>query len=156
MQKIAPCLWFDNNAQEAVDFYCSVFKNARIKKTVPYSETGPGTPGSVMTILFELEGQDFMAVNGGPHFTFTPAISLMVTCQTQPELDALWNKLSAVPEAEQCGWLCDKFGLSWQIVPSLIGELMGKDSKKSQAMMQALLGMKKLDIAALQRAYDKG
>lgn len=154
MQKITPCLWFDHQAEEAVNFYVSFFNNSRIKTIGRYGEVGPGPAGSVMTIIFELEGQEFMALNGGPHFQFTPAISLMVNCNTQQEIDALWAKLSAHKESEQCGWLKDKYGLSWQIVPTVIGELMSDpDPAKSNRVMEAVLQMKKIDIAALQKAH---
>lgn len=155
MQKITPCLWFDNQAEEAMNFYVSVFKHSSVESISRYGEAGPGPEGSVLTVTFKLEGQDFMALNGGPHFQFSPAISLYVDCATQNEVDELWAKLSAVPEAEQCGWLQDKFGVSWQIVPSILGELVqDKDPAKSNRVMQTMLQMKKLDIAALQAAYD--
>jgi predicted 3-demethylubiquinone-9 3-methyltransferase (glyoxalase superfamily) len=155
MQKIYPCLWFDDNAEEAVNFYLSVFKNASIKSIARYGKESRGKEGSVMVINFTLEGQQFMALNGGPYFTFTPAISLFVNVGSQEELDSLWNKLSAVPEAEQCGWLKDKYGLSWQIVPTILGELMqAGDPEAVSRVTQAMLDMKKLDIAALQRAYQ--
>ncbi len=157
MQKITPFLWFDNQAEEAANFYVSVFKNSSIESVSRYSEAGPGTPGSAMTVNFKLEGQDFVALNGGPIFQFTPAISLYVDCATQEEVDHLWNQLSAVPEAEQCGWLQDKFGVSWQIVPSVLGKLMqDEDPAKAKRVVEAMLQMKKLDIAALQAAYDQG
>ena len=160
MSKISPCLWFNDNAEEAVDFYVSVFKNSKIKKTARYGEAASnasGRPkGSVMTIIFELEGQEFMALNGGPHFTFSPAISLRVDCKTQKEINNLWKKLSADKSVEQCGWLKDRFGVSWQIVPTIIGRMIqDKDSEKRERVMRALLQMKKLDIHALQRAYDR-
>jgi predicted 3-demethylubiquinone-9 3-methyltransferase (glyoxalase superfamily) len=157
MDKITPCLWFDDQAEEAVNLYTSTFKNARIGTVARYGKEGPGPEGSVMTITFQIEGQDFMALNGGPVFHFTPAISFMVDCKTQAEVDELWEKLSAGGEVQQCGWLTDKFGISWQIVPSILGELMqGKDPAKVQNMTRAMLQMIKLDIAALQRAYDEG
>lgn len=154
MQKIMPCLWFDNQAEEAANFYCSIFKNSKILKIARYGDVGPGPAGSVMTVEFQLEGQKFLGLNGGPHFTFTPAISLVVDCKTQEEVDAYWSRLSAHKEAEQCGWLQDKFGLSWQIVPRALGALMGgADPARSQRVMQAMLQMKKLDVAALEKAY---
>lgn len=161
MEKITPCLWFDDNAEEAVDFYVSIFKNSRIKKVARYGEAGAkasGRPtGSVMTISFQLEGQDFLALNGGPVFIFTPAISLMVNCKTQKEIDELWKKLSADPDAEQCGWLRDKFGVSWQIVPAIIGKMVAdEDTKRADRVMQAVLQMKKLDIQTLEKAYQGG
>ena len=158
MQKITPCLWFDSQAEEAANFYVSVFNNARVLKVSHYGEEGVeihGRPaGSVMTVEFELEGQKLLGLNGGPHFQFTPAISLIVDCRTQDELDALWQKLSANPKAEQCGWLQDRFGLSWQIVPVQLAELMSDpDPVKAGRVMRAMLQMKKLDIAALQDAH---
>ena len=161
MEKITPCLWFDDNAEEAVEFYVFIFKNSRIKKVARYGEAGAkasGRPtGSVMTISFQLEGQDFLALNGGPVFIFTPAISLMVNCKTQKEIDELWKKLSADPDAEQCGWLRDKFGVSWQIVPAIIGKMVAdEDTKRADRVMQAVLQMKKLDIQTLEKAYQGG
>lgn len=156
MQKITPCLWFDNEAEEAANFYCSIFNDSKILNVSRYGESGPGPAGSAIMVEFQLEGQRFLGLNGGSHFTFTPAISLMVDCRTQEEVDAYWNKLSAHPEAEQCGWLKDKYGLSWQIVPKALGELMSDpDPVKSQNVMKAMLQMKKLDIAALQAAHDR-
>jgi predicted 3-demethylubiquinone-9 3-methyltransferase (glyoxalase superfamily) len=153
-QKITPCLWFDNQAEEAVHFYISVFKNAKVLSTARYGEAGPGPVGAVMTMTFQLEGQEFMALNGGPHFTFSPAISLLVNCETQQEVDTLWEQLSRGGKTEQCGWLQDKYGLSWQIVPAVLGEIMqGPDAVKSQRVMQAMLQMKKLDIEKLKQAY---
>lgn len=160
MQKITPNLWFDKQAEEAVKFYTSVFKNSQMGEVSRYGKEGfeiHGMPeGTAMTVTFELEGQEFMALNGGPIFKFSEAISFIVNCETQEEIDYYWEKLSAVPESEQCGWLKDKFGLSWQIVPAVLGELMSKDPKKSEKVMGALLKMKKLDIKTLQRAYDQG
>jgi predicted 3-demethylubiquinone-9 3-methyltransferase (glyoxalase superfamily) len=156
MKNIYPCLWFDNNAEEAVNLYTSIFKNSHIESVSRYGKEGPGPEGSVMVMEFVLEGQKFMALNGGPEYHFTEAISLVVNVETQEELDAIWYPLSAVPEAEQCGWLKDKFGLSWQIVPTALGELMqGKDPARSGRVMQAMLKMKKLDIAGLKKAYDQ-
>lgn len=153
MQKIAPCLWFDNNAEEAVNFYMSVFKNSKIKYFSRYGDFGGMPKGTVLAIWFQLEGQDFMALNGGPYYSFTPAISLMVNCQTQEELDDIWNKLSADPASEQCGWLKDKFGLSWQIVPEQVAEWIGsEDPTVSNRVMQEVVNMKKLDIKRLQEA----
>lgn len=154
MQKITPCLWFDNNAEEAVNFYVSLFKNAKIDSVARYPEGAPGLAGSVMTMTFQLDGQHFMVLNGGPDFKFTEAISLFVNCENQQEVDELWEKLSQGGEKSQCGWLKDKFGLSWQIVPTVLGELMSDpDPVKSQRVMQAMLQMTKLDIKALQDAY---
>jgi predicted 3-demethylubiquinone-9 3-methyltransferase (glyoxalase superfamily) len=157
-QKIVTFLWFNNNAEEAMNFYCSIFKNSKILEIARYGDTGPGPKGSVMTGRFQLEGQQFIALNGGPTFKFTEAISLVVNCDTQQEIDDLWTKLTAGGGAPvQCGWLKDKFGLSWQIVPSILGELVNeKDSVRSNRVMQALLQMTKLDIATLKAAYDKG
>jgi predicted 3-demethylubiquinone-9 3-methyltransferase (glyoxalase superfamily) len=154
MQKITPFLWFNNNAEEAVKFYTSVFKNSKIGKISRYPEGTPGPAGTVMTAEFEIEGQKFIALNGGPIFKFTEAISFVVNCDTQKELDEYWQKLTADGGQEiECGWLKDKFGLSWQIVPSILGELMsGNDPKKSERVMAALLKMKKLDIEGLKRA----
>lgn len=157
MQKIYPCLWFDDNAEEAVNLYKSVFKNSSIDMVSRYGEAGPGTPGKVMTMEFTLEGQKFMALNGGPYYTFSPAISILVNVETSEELDAIWNKLSASPEDEQCGWLKDKFGLSWQIVPTILGQLMqDPDPEKVQRVTQAMLKMKKLDIEGLKAAARNG
>lgn len=157
MQKIYPCLWFDSNAEEAVNLYLSVFKNSHIDTVTRYGKDGPGPEGTVLTIEFMLEGQKLMALNGGPYFSFTPAVSLFVNVETQSELDAIWSALSANPEAEQCGWLVDRFGLSWQIVPTILGELMsGSDPAAVSRVTQAMLKMKKLDIEALKRANVGG
>lgn len=148
MQKIVPFLWFNGNAEEAADFYVSIFKNSKI-----VSVSGP--KGKAMSVTFQLEGQPFYALNGGPQFSFTPAISLFVNCETQAEVDDLWKKLTAGGAEEPCGWLRDKFGLSWQIIPSTLGKLItDKDPKKANAAMQAMLRMKKIDIKGLQQAYD--
>ena len=159
-QRIAPCLWFDSQAEEAAAFYTGIFRNSRIVEITRYGEAGREIhgrpPGSVMTVAFELDGQMFTALNGGPVFTFNEAISLQVYCDTQDEIDDYWNRLGAGgdPKAQQCGWLKDRFGVSWQIVPKMLSELL-KDphSAKSQRAMTAMLSMKKLDIAAMQRAY---
>jgi predicted 3-demethylubiquinone-9 3-methyltransferase (glyoxalase superfamily) len=161
MQKITPHLWFDNNAEEAAKFYTSVFKNSRILDTAHYGESAAevsGRPkGTVMIVTFELEGQTFMALNGGPVFKFSPAISFLVNCETQEEVDDLWEKLSEGGEKEQCGWLKDKFGVSWQIVPNILGEMVqDKDAKKSEKVIKAMLQMKKLDIQGLSKAYAEG
>ena len=154
MQKITPSLWFDKQAEEAVNFYTSIFKNSRIASVTRYGEAGPGPKGSVMTVTFELEGQGFMAINGGPYYTFSPAISFLVNCKTQEEVDELWEKLSAGGEVVQCGWLKDKYGISWQIVPTILGELLNDpDPVKSQKVMKAMLQMKKISIEGLQKAY---
>lgn len=149
MQKITPFLWFDGNAEEAMKFYVSIFKNSKILSTMP------GPDGKVMTGTFQLEGQPFMALNGGPKYQFTEAISLFVNCETQAEVDDLWNKLTEGGSESMCGWLKDKFGLSWQIIPSALGRLFGdKDRAKAGRAMQAMLKMRKIDIAKLQQAFD--
>ena len=155
MQKITPFLWFDNNCEEAMNFYVSLFKNSRIVSVTRYGEAGPGPKGTVMTGTFQLDGQEFMALNGGPHFKFTEAISLFVNCETQEEVDDFWEKLSEGGAKSQCGWLKDKYGLSWQIVPTVLGELLhDKDPQKSTRVMEAMLQMTKLDIKTLKRAYE--
>ena len=161
MQKITPFLWFDHDAEEAAKFYTSIFKNSKIIDTTNYGESAAevsGRPkGTVMTVTFELDGQRFMALNGGPVFNFSPAISFFVNCDTQEEVDELWKRLSDGGEEEQCGWLKDKFGVSWQIVPSVLGELLqDKDARKSERVMGALLQMKKIDIQGLRMAYVGG
>ena len=154
MQKITPFLWFDSNAEEAANFYTSIFKNSRILNVARYGEAGPGPKGSAMTVTFQLEGQQFIALNGGPHYTFSPAISFFVNCETQAEVDEFWNKLSAGGKEVQCGWLQDKFGVSWQIIPNALMELMSdKDPVKSQRVFKAMLQMTKIDIEGLKRAY---
>ena len=155
MQKITPFLWFDDNAEEAVNFYVSVFKNSKIGKVVRYGKAGPGREGTVMIVGFELAGQEFVALNAGPQFKFTEAISFVVNCETQKEVDEFWEKLSAGGAKGQCGWLKDKFGLSWQIVPTALGKMMSdSDPARSQRVMKALLQMDKLDLAGLKRAYE--
>ena len=155
MQKITPFLWYDGRAEEAANFYTSIFQNSKIVSTTRYGDAGPGPKGSVMSVIFQLEGQDFYALNGGPMFQFTPAISFFVNCQTQAEVDELWEKLSAGGRKDRCGWLQDKFGVSWQIIPRHLSEMLAdKDPKKSQRVMQAMLQMEKLDIEGLKRAYD--
>jgi predicted 3-demethylubiquinone-9 3-methyltransferase (glyoxalase superfamily) len=157
MQKITPFLWFDGKAEEAMNFYVSIFKNSRVGSITRYGDAGPGPKGTVMIATFQLEGQDFVALNGGPQYTFTPAISLFVDCKTQQEVDDLWEKLSAGGETNRCGWLRDKYGLSWQIVPSALRELIAdKDPEKSKRVMMAMLQMTKIDIQGLKRAYDQG
>jgi predicted 3-demethylubiquinone-9 3-methyltransferase (glyoxalase superfamily) len=156
MPKITPFLWFDHEAEQAAAFYSSIFPNSKIIKVIRYGEAGPGPVGSAMTVEFELEGQPFVALNGGPHFKFTEAISFVVNCQTQEEVDEYWEKLSAGGTVIECGWLKDKFGLSWQIVPTLLPELLGDPNpQKTQRVMKAMLAMKKLDISALKQAYDE-
>lgn len=158
-QKITPFLWFDDKAEEAVKFYTSIFKNSKILHVARYDEAGAKvsgrTAGSAMTVAFEIEGQEFTALNGGPVFKFTEAVSFVVNCDNQEEVDYYWEKLSADPEGGQCGWLKDKYGLSWQIVPSALGELLSdKDAKKSERVMQAMLQMKKIVIKDLQKASE--
>jgi predicted 3-demethylubiquinone-9 3-methyltransferase (glyoxalase superfamily) len=156
MQKITPFLWFDGKAEEAANFYVSIFKNSGIINVSRNGKGGPGPEGSVMSATFRIEGQEFMALNGGPLFTFSPAISFFVDCKTQEEVDELWEKLSAGGGKQQCGWLRDKFGISWQIIPSALGELLGDpDPEKSGRVMQAMLKMTKMDIKGLRKAYDQ-
>ena len=155
MQKVTPFLWFNGNAEEAMHFYTSIFKNAKITSLNRYGKGGPAPEGTVIYGTFEIEGQQFMALNGGPEFSFTPAISLYVNCNTQEEVDELWDKLSEGGSDARCGWLKDKFGLSWQIIPAILGKLLyDSDPEKSGRVMHAMLQMEKLDIAGLQRAYD--
>ena len=155
MQKITPFLWFDKEAEEAMNFYVSIFKNSKVKGVTHYGEAGPGPAGTVMTASFELDGQEFVALNGGPHFKFTEAVSFVVNCETQAEVDEFWEKLSAGGKTVQCGWLKDKFGLSWQIVPTALPRMLtDKDPEKSKRVFNAMMKMVKIDIAALQRAYD--
>ena len=153
MQKITPFLWFDGNAEEAANFYISIFKNSKMGKVSRYGDAGPGPKGSVMSVTFQIEGQEFFALNGGPQFKFTPAISFFVNCETQQEVDDLWEKLSAGGRTDRCGWLQDKFGLSWQIIPTVLGQLLGdKDPQRAKRAMQAMLQMTKIDINKLQQA----
>jgi predicted 3-demethylubiquinone-9 3-methyltransferase (glyoxalase superfamily) len=157
MQKIAPFLWFDGKAEEAMNFYTAIFKNSKVSSVTRCGDSGPGPKGTVMSATFELEGQEFIALNGGPMFTFSPAISFFVKCETQEEVDELWTKLSAGGETQRCGWLKDKFGLSWQIVPTVLGTLLqDKDAEKSKRVMQAMLKMTQLDIGLLKQAYNEG
>ena len=163
MQKITPFLWFDNQAEEAVHFYVSIFKNSKITGVARYGEAGAEvsgrSKGTVMTMAFELEGQAFVALNGGPVFAFSPAISFVVNCRTQKEVDYYWEMLSegGDEQAQQCGWLKDKYGVSWQIVPAILGEMMqDKDAAKSERVMKAMIQMKKLDVGGLKRAYEQG
>jgi len=154
-QKITPCLWFNDNAEEAVKFYTLVFKDAKVGRISHYGEGAPLPKCTVLTVNFEIHGQEFMALNGGPHFTFSPAISFVVNCRDQEELDYYWEKLSADPAREQCGWLQDKYGVSWQIVPAILEELMSsQDQEKTARVMQAVLKMKKLVIADLINAFE--
>ncbi|HEX6834808.1 MAG TPA: VOC family protein [Rudaea sp.] len=156
MQKITPFLWFDHQAEEAATFYTSIFKNSKILEVSRYGDAGPGPKGSAMVVKFQLEGIEFLALNGGPHFKLNEAFSLTVNCDTQDEVDDYWAKLTADGGTpSQCGWLKDKFGLSWQVVPTIVSKIMGSsDSKKSGRAMQALMQMRKLDIAALEAAYN--
>jgi predicted 3-demethylubiquinone-9 3-methyltransferase (glyoxalase superfamily) len=157
MQKITPFLWFDSKAEEAMSFYVSIFKNSKILSVTRYGEAGPGPKGTVMTAKFELSGQEFVALNGGPQFSFTEAISFVVNCETQQEVDELWEKLSGGGNKSRCGWLKDQYGLSWQIVPTALVEMLqDKDPKKSTRVMQAMLQMDKIDIETLRRAYRNG
>jgi len=155
LQKIVTFLWFDNQAEEAANFYVSLFKNSKITGVHQYGEAGPGPKGSVMMVNLQLEGQEFMALNGGPQFQFTPAISLFVNCETQEEVDALWDKLSAGGRKDRCGWLQDKYGLSWQIIPTALGRLMSDpDPQRSSRVMKAMLQMDKIDVNKLREAYE--
>jgi predicted 3-demethylubiquinone-9 3-methyltransferase (glyoxalase superfamily) len=149
MNRIAPFLWYDDKAEEAANLYVSIFGDSKITGTTR------GPDGAVMSVTFQLEGQDFYALNGGPHFTFSPAVSFFVNCETQEEVDDLWEKLSAGGETQQCGWLKDKFGLSWQIIPKVLGAMLrDRDPEKSKRVMEAMLKMVKLDVAELTRAYE--
>ncbi len=159
MQKIAPFLWFDNHAEDAVKFYVSIFRNSKIGSITRYEEEAAkasGRPkGSVMTVAFELAGQEFVALNGGPLFKFSEAISFVVNCETQEEVDHFWEKLSAGGQEVQCGWLKDRFGVSWQVVPTVLGEMLqDKDREKSKRVMAAMLKMKRINIEALKKAYE--
>jgi predicted 3-demethylubiquinone-9 3-methyltransferase (glyoxalase superfamily) len=155
MQKITPFLWFDNNAEEAVNFYASIFKDAKILEVVRYGEAGPGPEGTAMTVSFELFGQEFIALNGGPHFKFNEAISFSVNCETQEEVDEFWEKLTDGGTESRCGWLKDKYGLSWQVNPSILGKMLNDtDPQKTKRVMEAMLQMDKIDIPTLQRAYQ--
>ena len=156
MQKIKPFLWFDTQAEEAANFYVSIFNNSKILSISRYGDGGPGPKGSVMTVSFELDGQEFIGLNGGPHFKFTEAISFTVMCKTQAEVDDFWKKLTAGGQEVECGWLKDKYGLCWQITPTILPEMLSDpDPQKAKRVMQAMMTMKKIDIAALQRAYDQ-
>lgn len=155
MQKIIPFLWFNGPVEEAANFYTSIFKNSKIGRVTRYGEAGPGPKGAVMSATFELHGQEFIALNGGPQFTFSPAISFFVNCETQEEVDELWEKLSAGGKKNRCGWLQDKFGVSWQIIPTALGKLMNDpDPEKANRVMKAMLQMEKLDIRGLKQAYE--
>lgn len=155
MQKITPFLWFDGKAEDAMNFYVSIFKNSKILSTTLYGEEGSGPKGTIMSGTFYLDGQEFMALNGGPQFTFSPAMSLFVSCETQEEVDNFWEKLSEGGEKQICGWLKDKFGVSWQIIPSILGVMLNDpDPAKSKRVMKAMLQMKKIDIEILKQAYE--
>jgi len=157
MQKIVPFLWFEDKAEEAMNFYVSVFKNSRVVRVSRYGDAGPGAKGTVMSATFQIEGQDFFALNGGSLFSFTPAISFFVNCETQQEVDELWEKLSEGGKKERCGWLKDRYGVSWQIIPTVLGKLLGdKDPGKAKSVMTAMLQMEKLDIRKLQEAHERG
>lgn len=155
MPKINPFLWFDTQAEEAANLYVSIFNNSKIVNINRYGEAGPGPKGSVMSVVFELDGQEFIALNGGPLFKFTEAISLFVNCKTQEEVDTCWARLSEGGQESRCGWLKDKYGLSWQIIPTLLGEMLSTpDPQRAKRVVEAMLKMKKIDIAELKRAYD--
>lgn len=157
MQKITPFLWFNDQAEEAMNFYTSIFKNSTVLSISHNGDGGPGEQGKVMSATFQLEGQEFMALNGGPQFTFTPAVSFFVSCEMQAEVDELWEKLSAGGKEGRCGWLEDKFGLSWQIVPTILGQLLSDpDPEKARRVMEAMLQMDKIDIEGLRLAYEQG
>jgi predicted 3-demethylubiquinone-9 3-methyltransferase (glyoxalase superfamily) len=157
MQKITPCLWFDTQGEEAAQYYTSIFANSKILDVTRYGAAGPRPEGTVMTVVFELDGQEFIALNGGPEFKFNEAVSFQVNCDTQEEVDRFWYALSADGEEGPCGWLKDKYGVSWQITPRLLDELIrDPDPEKSQRVMKAMLSMGKIDMAALQQAYDQG
>ena len=156
MLTITPFLWFDNQAEEAMNFYCSIFPNSNPGSVSRYGEGAPLPSGTVVSVTFELDGQEFMALNGGPHFTFSPAISFFVNCETQAEVDDLWEKLSQGGEKQQCGWLRDKFGVSWQIIPNALGRMLqDPDKRRSQNVMEAMLQMHKIDLEVLQEAYNR-
>ncbi len=155
-RKITPFLWFDDNAEEAMNFYVSVFKNSEVLNISRYGDSAPGAAGTVTTATFRLDGQEFMALNGGPHFKFTEAISFFIDCESQEEVDELWEKLSEGGKTSQCGWLKDKYGLSWQVVPSVLSEMLqDPDHERANRVMQAMLQMTKIDIAKLQQAYEQ-
>lgn len=156
MQKIVPFLWFDGNAEPAMNFYVSIFKNSKVLGVVRWGEGGPGPRGEVMSARFQLEGQEFHALNGGPQYRFTPAISMFVHCESQEEVDILWEKLSEGGEPGRCGWLKDRFGLSWQIIPTVLGKLLSaEDPAKSRGVAQAMMQMGRIEIQKLQQAYDQ-
>lgn len=155
MQKITPFLWFNNNAEEAVQFYTAVFPDAKVLNMVRYTAGGPGPEGEVMTAVFQVQGQTFMALNGGPQFQFTEAVSFVVNCESQNEVDHYWEKLSEGGQKSRCGWLKDKFGLSWQVVPTALSKLLsGQDPERTKRVMEAMMKMDKLEIAVLEEAYN--
>jgi predicted 3-demethylubiquinone-9 3-methyltransferase (glyoxalase superfamily) len=157
MQKITPFLWFDNDAEDAMNLYVSIFKNSKVGTITRYGDGGPGPKGTAMSVTFQLDGQDFFALNGGPLFKFTEAISFFVNCETQQEVDELWEKLSAGGEKSRCGWLKDKYGLSWQLIPSVLTKMLRDENPgKAKKVMEAMLQMTKIDISLLQQAYDRG
>jgi predicted 3-demethylubiquinone-9 3-methyltransferase (glyoxalase superfamily) len=156
MQKITPFLWFDNQAEEAMNHYLSIFKNAKVVSIMRYGDAGPGPKGDVMAATFQLDGQEFIALNGGPHFKFNEAVSMFVNCESQEEVDDLWEKLSTGGSTGQCGWLTDKYGLSWQVVPTVLGTMLqDKDAQRSARVMKAMMQMGKLDIGILKQAYGQ-
>jgi predicted 3-demethylubiquinone-9 3-methyltransferase (glyoxalase superfamily) len=156
MQKITPFLWFDDQAEEAMNFYISIFKDSKINRVTRYGESGPGTPGTVMSVEFQLNGTDFYALNGGPVFQFSPATSFFIHCETQEEVDHYWNKLSEGGKPNQCGWLDDKFGITWQVVPNALGKYLNDpDKEKANNVMKAMMQMTKMDIAKLEEAYEQ-
>ncbi|HWD90341.1 MAG TPA: VOC family protein [Mucilaginibacter sp.] len=156
MQKITPFLWFDSQAEEAMNFYVSIFKDSKVSRVSRYGEAGPGTPGTVMSVEFTLNGTNFYALNGGPVFQFSPATSFFIHCETQEEVDHYWNKLGEGGKPNQCGWLDDKFGVTWQVVPNALGRYLNDpDKKKAKNVMQAMMKMTKLDVAKLQEAYEQ-
>jgi predicted 3-demethylubiquinone-9 3-methyltransferase (glyoxalase superfamily) len=155
MQKITPFLWFNGNAEEAMNFYVSIFKNSKVVSVTRYGQTGPGPAGTVMSVIFEIQGQEFYGLNGGPQFKFSPATSFFVNCETQEEVDHLWQKLSEGGKPNRCGWIDDKFGVTWQIIPTALGQMLrDKDPKKSQAVMKAMMQMGKIEIDKLKQAHD--
>lgn len=157
MQKITPFLWFNTRAEEAATFYTSIFRDSKIRSVTRYGDAGPGPKGQVMTVAFELRGVEFVALNGGPQFTFSPAISFVVNCESQQDVDDLWERLAAGGRHDRCGWLVDKFGVSWQIVPTALPAMLADpDPERSRRVVQAMMQMTKLDIEALQRARDAG
>lgn len=156
MGRIAPCLWFDGKAEAAMNFYAAIFSNAKIGEVMRRGDAGPGEPGSVLSVTFELDGQEFIGLNGGPMFNFTPAISFFVRCETQQEVDYYWDRLLDGGSAQRCGWLTDRFGVSWQIVPTVLGDMLrDKDPEKANRVMRAMMRMIKLDIALLTEAYER-